>query len=152
MPYGDNCSPKNARPAAASLSPSRGSYRGRRDVRVHRPIAPGRSSLPVPREPFFTRRYPPSEISSHIHSAGSVAVLVNVETTPVQLHATLFPSGDPAGRGISSYLPRPHRCASEGFAEVVGYGVGGGEGSLSGADRDCAVAAPGTDEFLDAPA
>ena len=52
----------------------------------------------------FTRRYPPSEISPHIHSAGSVAVLVNVETTPVQLHATLFPSGDPAGRGISSYL------------------------------------------------
>ena len=96
--------------------------------------------------------YPPSEISPHIHSAGSVAVLVNLETTPVQLHATLFPSGDPAGRGISSYLPRPHRCASEGFAEVVGYGVGGGEGSLSGADRDCAVAAPGTDEFLDAPA
>jgi hypothetical protein len=44
--------------------------------------------------------YPPSEISPHIHSAGSVAVLVNVETTPVQLHATLFPSGDPAGRGI----------------------------------------------------
>jgi hypothetical protein len=42
--------PKTARPAAASLSPSRGSYRGRRDVRVHRPIAPGRSSLPVPRE------------------------------------------------------------------------------------------------------
>jgi hypothetical protein len=27
----------------------------------------------------------------------SVAVLVNVETTPVQLHATLFPSGDPPG-------------------------------------------------------
>src|SRR6478609_1920451 len=48
----------------------------------------------------FTRRYPPSEISPDIHSAGSVAVLVNVETTPVQLHATLFPSGDPAGRGI----------------------------------------------------
>ena len=44
------------------------------------------------------------DISPHIHSAGSVAVLVNVETTPVQLHATLFPSGDPAGRGISSYL------------------------------------------------
>jgi hypothetical protein len=44
--------PKNARPAAASLSPSRGSYRGRRDVRVHRPIAAGRSSLPVPRESF----------------------------------------------------------------------------------------------------
>ena len=42
--------------------------------------------------------------SSHIHSAGSVAVLVNVETTPVQLHATLFPSGDPAGREISSYF------------------------------------------------
>ena len=37
--------PKNARPAAATLSPSRGSYRGRRDVRVHRPIAPGRSSF-----------------------------------------------------------------------------------------------------------
>src|SRR6476659_11291339 len=52
----------------------------------------------------FTRRYPPSEISPHIHSAGSVAVLVNVETTPVQLHAILFPSGDPARRGISSYL------------------------------------------------
>ena len=33
-----------------------------------------------------------------------MAVLVNMETTPVQLHATLFPSGDPAGRGISSYL------------------------------------------------
>src|SRR6478752_816068 len=48
--------------------------------------------------------YPPSEISPHIHSAGSVAVLVNVETTPVQLHAILFPSGDPARRGISSYL------------------------------------------------
>jgi len=44
--------PKTARPAAASLSPSRGSYRGRRDVGVHRPIAPGRSSLPVPRESF----------------------------------------------------------------------------------------------------
>ena len=44
--------PKTARPAAASLSPSRGSYRGRRDVRVHRPIAPGRSSLPVPRASF----------------------------------------------------------------------------------------------------
>src|SRR6476660_5428188 len=51
--------------------------------------------------------YPPSEISPHIHSAGSVAVLVNVETTPVQLHATLFPSGNPAGRGISSYLLKP---------------------------------------------
>ena len=48
--------------------------------------------------------YPPSGISPHIHSAGSVAVLVNLETTPVQLHATLFPSGDPAGRGMSSYL------------------------------------------------
>jgi hypothetical protein len=34
----------------------------------------------------------------------SVAVLVNVETTPVQLHATLFPSGDTAGRGTSSYF------------------------------------------------
>jgi len=43
---------KNARPAAATLSPSRGSYRDRRDVRVHRPMAPGRSSLPVPRESF----------------------------------------------------------------------------------------------------
>ena len=37
--------PKNARPAAATLSPSRGSYRDRRDVRVHRLIAPGRSSF-----------------------------------------------------------------------------------------------------------
>ena len=27
-----------------------------------------------------------------------------METTPVQLHAILFPSGDPARRGISSYL------------------------------------------------
>jgi prolyl-tRNA editing enzyme YbaK/EbsC (Cys-tRNA(Pro) deacylase) len=31
-----------------------------------------------------------------------------VETTPVQLHATLFPSGDPAGRGISSYIVSRH--------------------------------------------
>ena len=44
--------PKTARPAAASLSPSRGSYRGRSDVRVHRPIAPGRSWPPVPCESF----------------------------------------------------------------------------------------------------
>jgi hypothetical protein len=35
-----------------------------------------------------------------------IAVLVNVETTPVQLHAKLFPSVDAAGRGISSYLTR----------------------------------------------
>src|SRR6476619_601096 len=70
--------------------------------------------------------YPPSEISPHIHSAGSVAVLVNVETTPVQLHATLFPSGNPAGRGISSYLlkpaePSPVLCALpllEGWRDV----------------------------------
>jgi hypothetical protein len=38
------------------------------------------------------------------HRAGSVAVLVNLETTPVQLHATPIASGDPAGRGNPSYL------------------------------------------------
>src|SRR6478735_11206737 len=66
--------------------------------------------------------YPPSEISPHIHSAGSVAVLVNVETTPVQLHATLSPSGDPAGRGISSYFGPPIHSLSR---IVLGFAVGG---------------------------
>src|SRR6185436_19836897 len=39
-----------------------------------------------------------------ITSCGTVAVLVNLETTPVQLHAKPFASGDPTGRGNSSYL------------------------------------------------
>ena len=46
----------------------------------------------------------------------SVAVLVNVETTPVQLHAILFPSGDATGeeflRVLTSTTPE-------------GVGVGG---------------------------
>src|SRR6478609_4772821 len=95
--------PKTARPAAASLSPSRGSYRGRRDVGVHRPIAPGRSSLPVPRESFHPSVPTLRNLASHplrrLRRCPS-----NVETTPVQLYATPFPSGDPAERGISSYL------------------------------------------------
>jgi hypothetical protein len=37
-----------------------------------------------------------------------VAVLVNLETTPVQLHAKPFASGDPTGRGNSSYLAVTH--------------------------------------------
>jgi hypothetical protein len=39
----------------------------------------------------------------------------------------------------------------EGFGEVVGYGFGGGECESSGLDRHGAVAACGSDEFLDAP-
>jgi hypothetical protein len=77
--------PKTARPAAASLLPSRGSYRGRRDVRVHRPIAPGRSSLPVPRESFHPSVPTLRNLASHPlrrlrscpsqrgHNAGSIA-------------------------------------------------------------------------------
>ena len=41
---------------------------------------------------------------AHMHPAGSVAVLVNLDTTPVQLRTKLFQTGDPPGRGISSYL------------------------------------------------
>jgi hypothetical protein len=37
-------------------------------------------------------------------------------------------------------------------AEVVGWGVGGGEGLLSGADLHGSVAARGADELLYAPA
>jgi hypothetical protein len=44
--------PNNAGQPDVSLSPSGGSYRGRRDVRVHRPKALGRSSPPVPHESF----------------------------------------------------------------------------------------------------
>jgi hypothetical protein len=36
-----------------------------------------------------------------------VAVLVNLETTPVQLHAKPFASGDPTERGNSSYFVGP---------------------------------------------
>jgi hypothetical protein len=117
--------PQRARAAglpAESLSPLAGSCRGRRDAHVHRPIAPGRSSLPVPRKSFH-RLHLPSEISPHIHSAGSVAVLVNAETTPVQLHATLFPSGDPAGQGISSYLPVCQILVSLRYLPVFGTPV-----------------------------
>src|SRR6478672_12877368 len=39
---------RTAGPPAASLSPSGGSCRGRRDARLHRPKVPGRSSPPVP--------------------------------------------------------------------------------------------------------
>jgi hypothetical protein len=39
----------------------------------------------------------------------------------------------------------------EGFGEVVGWGFGGGEGVASGLDRDGAVSAGATHEFLDAP-
>jgi len=39
-----------------------------------------------------------------MHPAGSVAVLLNLDTTPVQLRTKLFQTGDPPGRGISSYL------------------------------------------------
>ena len=74
--------PKNARPAAASLSPSRRSYRGRRGARVHRPIAPGRSSLPVPREPFHP----------------SVPTLRNLASHPLRrLRSCLSQRGDNAG-------------------------------------------------------
>jgi hypothetical protein len=40
----------------------------------------------------------------------------------------------------------------EGLAEVVGEGVGGGDGLPSGLDLDGAVAAGGLDEFPDRPA
>src|SRR6478672_9260457 len=52
----------------------------------------------------FTRRYPPSEISPRIHPAGSAAVLVNLDTTPVQLHTTPFQNRDATGARNSSYL------------------------------------------------
>src|SRR6476619_4271987 len=81
MPYGDNCSPRRAELRRAGVDV----------VVLERRESQGMAGSR-------------GDISPHIHSAGSVAVLVNVETTPVQLHATLFPSGDPAGRGISSYL------------------------------------------------
>src|ERR1700733_8977492 len=40
----------------------------------------------------------------------------------------------------------------EGLAEVVGDGVGGGDGLLAGLDLDLAVAAGGLDELPDRPA
>ena len=88
MPYGDNCSPRRAELRREWTS----SFLERRESQG---MAGSRG-----------------DISPHIHSAGSVAVPVNVETTPVQLHATLFPSGDPAGRGISSYLKADGPTAS----------------------------------------
>jgi hypothetical protein len=42
--------------------------------------------------------------SAHIYPAGSVAAPFNLDTTPVQLRTTLIQTGDPTGRGISSYL------------------------------------------------
>src|SRR6476620_5733702 len=77
MRYGDNCSPRRAELRRAGVDV----------VVLERRESQGMAGSR-------------GDISPHIHSAGSVAVLVNVETTPVQLHATLFPSGDPAGRGI----------------------------------------------------
>ena len=77
MPYGDNCSHR------------------RTELRL-----PGVDVVVLERRESQGMAGSRGDISPHIHSAGSVAGLVNVETTPVQLHATLFPSGDPAGRGI----------------------------------------------------
>ena len=48
------------------------------------------------------------EISPHIHSAGSVAVLGNVETTPVQLHATPFQNRDATGTN-AEFRPKLRR-------------------------------------------
>jgi hypothetical protein len=98
MPYGDNCSPRRA------------------ELRL-----PGVDVVVLERRESQGMAGSRGDISPHIHSAGSVAVLVNVETTPVQLHAILFPSGDPAGRGISSYLlVRPTRIArASGLARLV---------------------------------
>jgi hypothetical protein len=42
--------------------------------------------------------------------------------------------------------------AVEGFAEVFGQGVGGGDDVVSGLDLDGAVAACGANEFPDGPA
>ena len=42
--------------------------------------------------------------------------------------------------------------AVEGFAEVGGQGVGGGDGVVAGLDFDGAVAAGGADERADGPA
>ena len=81
MPYGDNCSHR------------------RTELRL-----PGVDVVVLERRESQGMAGSRGDISPHIHSAGSVAVLVNVETTPVQLHAILFPSGDPAGQRISSYL------------------------------------------------
>jgi hypothetical protein len=39
----------------------------------------------------------------------------------------------------------------EGFGEVIGRGLSGGQGLSTGLDRDSAVAARSTHEFLDAP-
>jgi len=49
--------------------------------------------------------------SPHIHPATPVAVLLNLATTPVQLRTKLFQTGDPTGRGISSYLDGPQAAA-----------------------------------------
>jgi hypothetical protein len=48
-----------------------------------------------------------------------VAVLVNLETTPVQLHAKPFASGDPTERGNSSYLAVPFESW---LAEMIDWG------------------------------
>ena len=45
--------------------------------------------------------------SAHIHPAGSVAVLINLDTTPVQLRTTLIQTADPTGARNSSYLVVP---------------------------------------------
>ena len=55
--------------------------------------------------------YPPSEISPYIHPARSVAVLDNVETTPVQLHTTPFQNRDATGARNSSYLLVNHQAS-----------------------------------------
>jgi hypothetical protein len=45
----------------------------------------------------FTHRQPSSEISPRIHLADSAAVLVNLGSTPVQLHTKQFQTADPRG-------------------------------------------------------
>ena len=45
--------------------------------------------------------------SAHIYPAGSVAVLLNLDTTPVQLRTTPFQTADPTGARNSSYLVVP---------------------------------------------
>ena len=54
--------------------------------------------------------------------------------------------------GQFSAQPAGAWIAVEGLAEVVGEGVGGGDGVLAGLDLDGAVAAGGPDELPDGPA
>ena len=111
MPYEDNCSHRRA------------------ELRL-----PGVDVVVLERRESQGMAGSRGDISPHIHSAGSVAVLVNVETTPVQLHATLFPSGDPAGRGM--FRPTP----SERSSGHLDLGFSGRRGRGRAADQHCSVA------------